>query len=144
MVEIKIKYLTETAKEPGQMTAGSAGYDIYADNDDNITIVPLGRALIPTGMSVSIPIGYEAQIRSRSGLAFKHGIIVLNSPGTIDSDYRGEIKVILLNLSENDFVINRGMRIAQMIISKCEKIKFKKVSILEETNRNDGGFGHTD
>lgn len=128
---------------PAYETEASAGMDLRAELNELIILKPLERSLIPTGLYIELPLGYEAQIRPRSGLAFKHGITVLNSPGTIDADYRGEIKVILVNLSNADYVINDGERIAQMIISKHAKISWTTVEILEETSRGEGGFGHT-
>jgi dUTP pyrophosphatase len=117
--------------------------DIRASLDNEIVLKPMERALIPTALFIELPVGYEAQIRPRSGLAIKKGISVLNSPGTIDADYRGEIKVILINLSTEDFVIQDGERIAQMIVAKHEKVEWENVEILEETERGAGGFGHT-
>jgi dUTP pyrophosphatase len=128
---------------PAYQTNHSAGMDLCADLDDSIAIEPLERKLIGTGLSVSLPVGFEAQIRPRSGLAFKHGLTVLNSPGTIDADYRGEIKVLLINLSSERFVINNGDRIAQMIVSTHETVDWKAVSELDETDRGAGGYGHT-
>ena len=128
---------------PAYSTSFSAGMDLRANMDDSITLRPLERALIPTGLFLELPVGYEAQIRPRSGLALKHGITVLNTPGTIDSDYRGEVGVILINLSNQDFIINDGERICQMIINKHEKIVWNQVESLEETTRGKGGFGHT-
>ena len=121
----------------------SAGIDIRANIDTPISLKPLQRALVPTGLFIELPKGVEAQVRPRSGLAIKHGITVLNTPGTIDADYRGEIMVILINLSENVFIIRDGERISQMIIAKHEKIVWKEVEMLERSNRGDGGFGHT-
>jgi dUTP pyrophosphatase len=128
---------------PEYSTEASAGMDLRANIETDILLKPLKRALIPTGLYVQIPEGYEAQIRPRSGLAIKNGITVLNTPGTIDSDYRGEICVIMINLSEEDFVIRNGERICQMVISKHEKALLKEVDILAETERGSGGFGHT-
>ena len=129
---------------PEYKTAGSAGVDLCAWlKDGEVTLKPLERKLIPTGLFLELPQGYEAQVRPRSGLALKSGISVLNSPGTIDSDYRGEIGVILINLSNEDFKINNGDRIAQMIISKYEQVNFVETEVLEETARGAGGFGHT-
>lgn len=128
---------------PAYETAASAGMDLRAELKESVILKPMERSLVPTGLYIELPVGYEAQIRPRSGLAFKHGITVLNSPGTIDADYRGEIKVILVNLSNNDFVINDGERIAQMIISQHTNIKWSEVDELEETTRGNGGFGHT-
>ena len=128
---------------PKYATEHSAGMDLYAYLDKPIILEPLQRALIPTGLFIELPEGYEAQIRPRSGLAIKHGITVLNTPGTIDSDYRGEIKVILINLSNEPFEIKNGDRICQMIISKYEKAELIEVEELSDTQRGSGGFGHT-
>ena len=129
---------------PGYETFNSAGMDLRAYlPEGQMVIKPLQRALIPTGLFMEIPVGYEGQVRPRSGLAIKSGITVLNSPGTIDADYRGEVKVILINLSENDFVINSGDRIAQLVIAKCEQTEVVEVETLSETERGAGGFGHT-
>ncbi len=137
---------TDDAKDlelPKIMTIGSAGMDLYA-NVTEPTIIKKGqRGLVPTGIMIDIPVGFEAQVRPRSGLAFKFGITVLNTPGTIDSDYRGEIKAILINHGDEDFVINRGDRIAQMVINKVEMIEFEEVETLSETVRGEGGFGHS-
>lgn len=129
--------------EPSYATELSAGMDLKASIDTPLTLGPLERALIPTGISIALPEGTEAQIRPRSGLAAKHGITVLNSPGTIDADYRGEIKVILVNLSNEPFVINPGERIAQMVVAKFEKVVWKEVAALDDTARGEGGFGST-
>jgi dUTP pyrophosphatase len=128
---------------PSYETEASAGVDLRSDLIEAIVIKPLERILVPTGLFIELPIGYEAQVRPRSGLAIKKGITVLNSPGTIDADYRGEIKVILINLSNEDFVINDGERIAQMIISSHEKAQWDEVKELIETESGSGGFGHT-
>ena len=129
---------------PGYETVNSAGMDLRAYlPEGQMVIKPLQRALIPTGLFMEIPVGYEGQVRPRSGLAIKSGITVLNSPGTIDADYRGEVKVILINLSENDFAINSGDRIAQLVIAKCEQMEVVNVETLSETERGAGGFGHT-
>ena len=128
---------------PSYETMLSAGMDIRANIDVSVTLKPLERVIIKTGLYMSLPRGLEAQVRPRSGLAAKKGISVLNSPGTIDADYRGEIGVILINLSKEDFVINDGDRIAQLVIAKYEQIKWKKVTVLDETDRGDGGFGST-
>jgi dUTP pyrophosphatase len=128
---------------PKYETEASAGMDLRASLDAPVLLKPLQRSLIPTGLFIELPTGYEAQIRPRSGLAFKSGVTVLNTPGTIDADYRGEIRVILVNLSSEDFIVNDGERIAQMIISKHEKAELIQVEILEETLRGKGGFGHT-
>ncbi|MFW5761183.1 MAG: dUTP diphosphatase [Cyclobacteriaceae bacterium] len=128
---------------PAYSTALSAGVDLRAYLDENIVIKPLERTLVPTGLYIELPVGYEAQIRPRSGLAVKHGITVLNTPGTIDADYRGEIKVILVNLSAEAFTIKSGERICQMIISKHETASWNEVEELNITERGEGGFGHT-
>lgn len=128
---------------PAYETAHAAGMDLRAFTPEQITIKPLQRLLVPTGLHIELPIGYEAQIRPRSGLAFKHGIGIVNSPGTIDADYRGEIKVLLVNLSDTDFLINDGDRIAQMVIAKHETISWENVEELSDTARGAGGIGHT-
>ena len=128
---------------PAYETIFSAGMDIRANLEQSITLNPLERCLVPTGLFIELPIGFEAQIRPRSGLAVKNGITVLNSPGTIDADYRGEIKIILVNLSNQEFIINNGDRIAQMIIAKHETINWELVDELQITERGIGGFGHT-
>lgn len=130
-------------KLPEYQTTGSSGMDLHANISDEIVIAAGERVLIPTGISIELPDGFEAQIRPRSGLALKHGITVLNSPGTIDADYRGEIKVLLINHSKNTFIVVNGDRIAQMIISKFEKVEWDLANELEKTERNDGGYGHT-
>lgn len=128
---------------PAYSTALSAGMDIRANLEQPVILKPLERILVPTGLFIELPVGYEAQIRPRSGLAIKKGITVLNSPGTIDADYRGEIQVILINLSAEDFKIEHGERICQMVIAKHETAGWQVVEILEETARGEGGFGHT-
>lgn len=128
---------------PEYQTALSAGMDLKANTSEPIVLNPMQRELIPTGIYIQLPEGYEAQIRPRSGLAAKYGITVANAPGTIDADYIGEIKVILINLSKEKFIINPGERIAQMVISKYEKIEWNEVSELEKTDRGEGGFGST-
>ena len=129
---------------PAYETVNSAGMDLRAYlPDGELVIKPMQRALVPTGLFMEIPVGYEGQVRPRSGLAIKSGITVLNSPGTIDADYRGEVKVILINHSENDFVIKSGDRIAQLVIAKCEQMEVIEVETLSETERGAGGFGHT-
>jgi dUTP pyrophosphatase len=128
---------------PQYATELSAGLDLRANMDAPIELKPLERTLVPTGLFIELQKGYEAQIRPRSGLAFKNGITVLNSPGTIDADYRGEVKVLLVNLSNTPFMINDGERIAQMVIAKHEQIHWETVDSLEETTRGAGGFGHT-
>ncbi len=128
---------------PEYATSQSAGMDLRADNAEPITIKPLQRRLIPTGLFMALPNGYEAQVRPRSGLALKHGITVLNTPGTIDADYRGEIGVVLVNLSDTDFTVNRGERIAQLVIARCEQAELQVVTELDDTERGAGGYGHT-
>ncbi len=128
---------------PEYATIGSAGMDIKANISEPVVLKPLRRELIPTGLYMQIPTGYEVQIRPRSGLACKYGITVVNAPGTIDSDYRGEVKVCLINLSDTPFVVNPGERIAQAVLNKAEKIEWNEVAELDETERGEGGFGHT-
>lgn len=128
---------------PAYETSLSAGMDLRAMLDGAVTLKPFQRSLVGTGLHIELPPGYEAQVRPRSGLAVKKGITVLNTPGTIDADYRGEIKVILINLSENDYTINNGDRIAQMVISRHERPGLEEASSLSETTRGEGGFGHT-
>ena len=128
---------------PSYETEGSAGMDLRASIDAAITLKPLERAIIKTGLYIALPIGFEAQVRPRSGLAAKKGITVLNSPGTVDADYRGEIGVILVNLSNEEFVVNDGERIAQLVIAKHERLKWEEVAILDNTERGVGGFGST-
>lgn len=143
-MKLTVKIVNQSNNDlPAYSTDHSAGMDLRANNDDEIVLEPLERALIPTGLFIELPVGFEAQIRPRSGLAIKNGISVLNTPGTIDADYRGEIKVILVNLSNEKFIIKKGERICQMIIAKHESIEWQEVSVLEETNRGAGGFGHT-
>lgn len=128
---------------PEYATTQSAGVDLRANLSEPVTLPPMGRALIPTGLFLQLPEGWEAQVRPRSGLAIKKGITVLNSPGTIDADYRGEVCVVLINLSGEDFVVQDGDRIAQMVFSRFEKGEFQEVEALDETERGAGGFGHT-
>lgn len=128
---------------PQYETAHAAGMDMRAFTPEEIVIKPMQRILVPTGLHIELPVGYEAQIRPRSGLAYKHGISIVNSPGTIDADYRGEIKVLLINLSDTDFVVNNGDRIAQMVIARHETISWEAVEELNETARGEGGYGHT-
>lgn len=144
MTVLEIKIVNQSANPlPAYATEGSSGMDIRADLEIPQTLKSLERALIPTGLFIEIPPGYEAQIRPRSGLAIRHGITCLNSPGTIDSDYRGEIKIILVNLSAEEQVIEPGDRIAQLIFQRVEKGSWAEVRVLETTGRNEGGFGHT-
>ena len=128
---------------PQYATPQSAGMDLRANLEELIILRPLERRLIPTGLHIALPAGYEAQVRPRSGLALKKGITVLNSPGTIDADYRGEVGVLLINLSQEDFVVNDGERIAQMVIARHEQGEFEAVEVLDETERGEGGYGHT-
>lgn len=141
---MKVKIVNHSAFEtPFYATEKSAGMDLKANITEPIVLRPLERAMIPTGIFIALPDGTEAQIRPRSGLAAKHGISVLNSPGTIDADYRGEIKVILVNLSNDEFSINPGERIAQMVVARYEKVEWDEVELLDETERGTGGFGST-
>lgn len=128
---------------PAYQTPLSAGMDVCADLDESVTLAPLGRAMIPTGLYVELPAGYEMQVRPRSGLAVKHGITVLNSPGTIDADYRGEIRVILVNLSNEPFTVASGERIAQLVVARHEQVEWEPVEELGTTERGTGGFGST-
>lgn len=128
---------------PAYKTQAAAGMDISADLEEPLTLDPLERTLVPTGLYVELPPGFEAQLRPRSGLAYEHGITLLNTPGTIDADYRGELKVLLANLSNTPFRIEDGERIAQMVISKHEQVNWKEVRTLADTERGEGGFGHT-
>lgn len=141
---MKIKIINKSEHPlPSYGTSASAGVDLRANINEPITLKPLERTLVSTGLFIELPVGYEAQVRPRSGLAAKHGITVLNSPGTIDADYRGEIKVILVNLSNDAFTINNGERVAQMVIAKHEQADWIEVNELVETERGAGGFGHT-
>ena len=141
---LNIPVIVKTKNElPKYETINSAGMDLRANIEEPIVLKPMERRLIPTGLYMALPQGFEAQIRPRSGLAFKKGITVLNSPGTIDSDYRGEIKVILVNLSNEPFVINPGERIAQMVVARYEQVEWDEVEVLDETERGTGGFGST-
>ena len=128
---------------PQYETLGSAGMDLRANLEESIILKPMARALIPTGLFLELPLGYEAQVRPRSGLAIKSGITVLNTPGTIDADYRGEIKVVIINLSDADFEIKDSERIAQMIIAKHERAQWMETDVLSSSDRGEGGFGHT-
>ena len=143
MIEILIKRLSKEVSLPKYETSGSSGMDLAANIDDKITIDPGKTVIIPTGLSLSIPKGFEVQIRPRSGLAAKQKISVLNTPGTIDADYRGEIKVILINLGSETFIVEKGLRIAQMVVCPVVKAKFEEVTELNETKRGRGGFGST-
>ena len=141
---MKVKIINRSNNAlPAYETAHAAGLDIRAHLIEAISIAPMQRQLIPTGLFMELPIGYEAQIRPRSGLAFKNGITVLNSPGTIDADYRGEIKVLLINFSDQVFVVEPGERIAQMVLAAHAQISWEEVTVLSETARGEGGYGHT-
>jgi dUTP pyrophosphatase len=141
---MKVRIVSKSKHElPSYSTEASAGMDIRANIDKAVSLKPLERALIPTGLYVELPVGYEAQIRPRSGLALKKGLSVLNTPGTIDADYRGEIGIILINLSNEVVEIEDGERVCQMIIAKHEKVNWEQVDVLVETDRGAGGFGHT-
>ncbi len=144
MNAIEIKIINTSANPlPAYATPGSSGMDIRANLEQPISLKPLERNLVPTGIFMEIPQGYEVQVRPRSGLAFKQGITCLNTPGTIDADYRGEIKVILINLSQEEQVISHGDRIAQLVVQRVEQVSWKQVEELEDTERSAGGFGHT-
>ena len=141
---MEIKVINKSSNPlPSYSTEYSSGLDLRANLDNDLVIKPLQRVLVPTGLFIELTEGYEAQIRPRSGLAIKYGITVLNTPGTIDTDYRGEIKIILINLSNEDFTIHNGDKVAQMVIAKFEKADLKIVDALSETVRSDGGFGHS-
>lgn len=142
---MEVKIINKSDNQlPAYETVNSAGMDLRAYLPEGpVTLKPMQRMLIPTGLFMEIPEGYEGQVRPRSGLAIKNGITVLNTPGTIDADYRGEVKIILINLSDTDFVINSGERVAQIIFAKCEQMKVVNVETLSETERGAGGFGHT-
>ena len=129
---------------PAYQSKAAAGLDLRADIDEALRVEPGGRALIPTGLVVELPDGFEAQIRPRSGLALRHGVTILNSPGTIDADYRGEIQIILVNLGEADFCVEPGDRVAQMVVAPVARVHLREVARLSDTERGDGGFGHTD
>ncbi len=141
---MKVKIINRSAyPTPAYATAKSAGMDLKANIEEPVTLAPLERAMVPTGLFIALPEGTEAQVRPRSGLAAKYGISVLNAPGTIDADYRGEVKVILVNLSNEAFVINPGERIAQMVVARYEQVEWDEVEVLDETERGAGGFGST-
>ena len=128
---------------PGYQTEGSAGMDLHAALDADCTVAPRARQFVPCGFAIAIPAGYEGQVRSRSGLALKHGVAVLNAPGTIDSDYRGELGIVLINHGDAPFVVSRGMRIAQLVISRVERAEWIEVAELPASERSEGGYGHT-
>lgn len=141
---IKVKIVNNSPYPcPAYATPLSAGVDLKANLDQPVVLQPLGRALIPTGLFIALPAGYEAQVRPRSGLALKHGITVLNSPGTVDADYRGELKCLLINLSDEPFTIEPGERIAQMVVARHEQVEWEPVEELDDTQRGAGGFGST-
>lgn len=141
---VQVKVINKGSQPlPAYATTQSAGMDLRANIDTPITLKPMERRLIPTGLYIALPKGYEAQVRPRSGLALKHGITVLNTPGTVDADYRGELMVLLINFSAEDFIINAGERIAQMVIARHEQAEFVEVEVLDETERGAGGYGHT-
>lgn len=142
MIEVKVVNASKEAL-PAYQTPLSAGMDLRADVAEPVVLQPGRRTLVPTGLRIELPAGYEAQIRPRSGLALKHGITVLNAPGTIDADYRGEIQVLLVNLSDNAFEIKRGERIAQMVVARHERVQWMETAELSDTERGAGGFGHT-
>jgi dUTP pyrophosphatase len=144
MSKVKVRIINRSPNPlPEYATAGSAGMDLRAHLEAPVTLKPMERFLVPTGLFIQLPDGFEAQVRPRSGLAIKQGLTCLNSPGTVDSDYRGELKVILINLSQENQVIHPGDRIAQMVVSAFERIKLKLVTEIDTTERNEGGFGHT-
>lgn len=141
---MKINIVNKSNNElPDYATIASAGMDLRAYIEHSFVLKPMERKLVPTGLFIKLPIGYEAQIRPRSGMAFKNGVTVLNSPGTIDADYRGEIKVLLINSSNSDFIVHTGERIAQMVIAKHERVEWELTKELNQTDRGEGGFGHT-
>lgn len=145
-LEIKISRIKSGFDDlplPSYQTEGSAGMDIYAAIDNSIEILPMATVLIPTSLAIELPLGYECQVRSRSGLSLKNGIFALNAPGTIDSDYRGEIGIILSNFSNKSFIVNRGDRIAQLVVARYEKIIWNQVTELSNSQRSEGGFGST-
>jgi len=141
---MKVKIINQSRHAlPSYQTSSSAGMDLRANLESSIVLNPLERALVPTGLYLELPVGYEAQIRPRSGLAYKHGISIVNSPGTIDADYRGELKVLLVNLSDQSFIVEDGERIAQMVIAKHETVEWQETTVLSETERGAGGYGST-
>lgn len=141
---MKVKVInTSTHDLPQYQTEHAAAFDVCANLEGPLVLSPLQRVAIPTGLFMAIPVGYEIQIRSRSGLSFKHGIVVINSPGTVDADYRGEIKVLLTNLSDEPYAINDGDRIAQLVLAKCDRAEWLEVTELDQTARGEGGFGST-
>lgn len=144
MSKVKVRIINQSSNPlPEYVTEGSAGMDLRANLNAPVTIKPMERLLIPTGLYIELPLNFEAQVRPRSGLAIKYGLTCLNSPGTIDADYRGELKVVLINLSNEDHTIVHGDRIAQMVVQKVERVKWKEVKKISATTRGEGGFGHT-
>ncbi len=144
MPKVKVRIINQSSNPlPEYATAGSAGMDLRANLEAPITLQPLERILVPTGLFIELPEGHEAQVRPRSGLAIKHGLTCLNTPGTIDADYRGEIKIILVNLSNEPHTIVHGDRIAQMVVARVEQVKWKPANKISDTDRGEGGFGHT-
>lgn len=144
MPKVKVRVINQSNNPlPEYVTEGSAGMDLRANLESPVTIRPMERLLIPTGLFIELPLDYEAQVRPRSGLAIKYGLTCLNSPGTVDADYRGELKVVLINLSNEDHTILHGDRVAQMVVHKVEKVKWKEVKKISDTERGEGGFGHT-
>jgi dUTP pyrophosphatase len=144
MSKVKVRIINQSSNPlPEYITEGAAGMDLRASLEEPVTLQPMERLLIPTGLFIELPPQYEAQVRPRSGLAIKHGITCLNSPGTVDADYRGELKVVLINLSNESHTILPGDRIAQMVVNKVERVKWKQVKKIAATRRGDGGFGHT-
>ena len=141
--KVKVKIVTKTGDVPKYETAGSAGMDLKADLKTSVTLNPMERQLIPTGLFIELPIGYEVQVRARSGLSIKYGITLINAIGTVDSDYRGELKVPMVNLGNEPFVIKHGERIAQLVVTKHDIVQWEIVERLEDTDRGSGGFGHT-
>lgn len=140
---MKMKIVSRSGRIPAYETEGSAGFDIQAFLEEDLVLSPGERSLVPTGLYLEVPAGYEAQVRARSGLAVRHGIGLVNGIGTIDSDYRGELKVLLINWGQEDFRIHDGDRIAQVVISPVEQVEFEEVQVLSNTQRGEGGFGHT-
>lgn len=142
-VQVKVLPNGVSAWLPEYMTEGASGADLRAAIEGDLVLRPMERALVPTGLAIAIPVGFEGQVRPRSGLAMRHGVTLLNSPGTIDSDYRGEVKVIIVNLGSEDFVLRRGERVAQLVISEIRRADYEQEGDLGETGRGPGGFGHT-
>ena len=143
MLKLKVKRLSKLAVLPRYMTGGAAGMDLTAAPQEPMVLLPGQRALVPTGVSIALPPGHEGQVRPRSGLAVKYGLTLLNAPGTIDEDYRGEVKVLLANMGQEPFCVEAGMRVAQLVIAPVSRVEVQEVEELEETGRGSGGFGHT-